>query len=60
MEEGQASPDPMPEEDRAKAAYMNSCTDYLKRQILIYTNWPQRRYHAMGYSEEKVFTDMNA
>jgi hypothetical protein len=46
--------------DPAWDAYMSSCSDYIKRQILIYQNWPQRRYNELGYLEEKVFTDMNA
>jgi len=40
-------------------AYMASCTDYIKRQVIVYQNWPQRRYDATGYRREKVFSDMN-
>lgn len=39
--------------------YMASCTDYIKRQFIVYQNWPQRKYDATGYRKEKVFTDMN-
>ncbi|MGQ0534529.1 MAG: hypothetical protein ACT4PT_00450 [Methanobacteriota archaeon] len=39
--------------------YMHSCQDYLKRQILVYKNWPQRRFGPVGYGEP-VFTDQNA
>ncbi len=46
--------------DAAWKAYMDSCSDYLKRQLLIYQNWPQRRFTPVGYVEDKVFTDMNA
>lgn len=40
--------------------YVDSCNDYLKRQILIYQNWPQRKFNTTGYTAEKVFTDQNA
>jgi hypothetical protein len=40
-------------------AYMASCTDYIKRQVIVYQNWPQRRYDPTGYRKEKVFSDMN-
>jgi hypothetical protein len=46
--------------DPAWDQYLSSCTDYLKRQLLVYQNWPQRKYDPMGYKDEKVFTDMNA
>lgn len=39
--------------------YMASCTDYIKRQVIVYQNWPQRRWGPRGYRPEKVFTDMN-
>ena len=39
--------------------YLLNCSDYLKRQMMIYEHWPQRRYDVLGYREEKVFTDMN-
>jgi hypothetical protein len=39
--------------------YMASCTDYIKRQVIVYQNWPQRKWEATGYRDEKVFTDMN-
>jgi len=42
-----------------RETYLRLCSDYYKRQILIYQNWPQRRFDAMGYRSEKVFTDMN-
>jgi len=48
------------------------CSDYLKRQILVYRNWPQRRWDAMGYRpsraprskdvqryDDRVFRDRN-
>lgn len=44
----------------AWAAYVNACSDYLKRQLIVYQNWPQRKFTTIGYAEEKVFTDMNA
>jgi hypothetical protein len=50
--------------DSAEAAayerYLLNCSDYLKRQMIIYEHWPQRRYDTLGYRKEKVFTDMNA
>lgn len=49
-----------PEGDPAWDAYMSSCSDYLRRQIVVYQNWPQRRFTTLGYVDEKVFTDMNA
>jgi hypothetical protein len=39
--------------------YMASCTDYIKRQLIVYQNWPQRRWEATGYRKEKVFSDLN-
>lgn len=39
--------------------YLLSCSDYLKRQMIVYQHWPQRRYDTLGYRNEKVFTDMN-
>ncbi len=44
----------------ARARYVHMVADYVKRQMLVYEHWPQRRYDALGYTEEKVFTDMNA
>lgn len=52
-----------PRTDAEKAAYeryLLNCSDYLKRQMMIYEHWPQRRYDVLGYRNEKVFTDMNA
>jgi hypothetical protein len=40
--------------------YLLNCSDYLKRQMIIYEHWPQRKYDSLGYRNEKVFTDMNA
>ena len=40
--------------------YLLNCSDYLKRQMIIYEHWPQRKYDVLGYRNEKVFTDMNA
>jgi hypothetical protein len=40
-------------------AYMASCTDYIKRQLIVYQNWPQRKYDTTGYRREKVFSDQN-
>lgn len=40
--------------------YLLNCSDYLRRQMMIYEHWPQRRYDVLGYRKEKVFTDMNA
>ncbi len=48
------------DEGDAYARYLLNCSDYLKRQMMIYEHWPQRRYDALGYREEKVFTDMNS
>ena len=45
--------------DPAYERYLVNCSDYLKRQMMIYEHWPQRRYDVLGYREEKVFTDMN-
>ena len=39
--------------------YLLNCSDYLKRQMMIYEHWPQRKYDVLGYRDEKVFTDMN-
>lgn len=49
-----------PAEREAYERYLLNCSDYLKRQMIIYENWPQRRYDVLGYRNEKVFTDMNA
>jgi hypothetical protein len=49
-----------PSTDSAYARYLLNCSDYLKRQMMIYEHWPQRRYDVLGYREEKVFTDMNS
>lgn len=38
---------------------MASCTDYIKRQLIVYQNWPQRRWSPEGLRKEKVFTDLN-
>jgi hypothetical protein len=46
-------------EDPAWERYMASYTDYIKRQLIVYQNWPQRRWEATGYRPEKVFTDLN-
>lgn len=43
----------------AYSRYLLNCSDYLKRQMMIYQHWPQRRYDVLGYRDEKVFTDMN-
>ena len=40
--------------------YLLDCSDYIRRQMMIYEHWPQRRYDVLGYRKEKVFTDMNA
>ncbi len=48
------------EADDAWEAYLRSCTEYLRRQILVYQNWPQRSFDRFGYRDEKVFKDMNA
>ena len=40
--------------------YLIDCSDYLRRQMMIYEHWPQRRYDVLGYRKEKVFADMNA
>lgn len=46
--------------DAAYERYLLSCSDYLKRQMMIYEHWPQRRYDVLGYRKEKVFADQNA
>lgn len=48
-----------PREKAAYERYLLSCSDYLKRQMIVYQHWPQRRYDVLGYRDEKVFTDMN-
>ena len=55
-------PLPAPGESRSPAyeRYLLDCSDYLRRQMMIYEHWPQRRYDVLGYREEKVFADMNA
>jgi hypothetical protein len=40
--------------------YLLDCSDYLRRQMMIYEHWPQRKYDVLGYRKEKVFADMNA
>lgn len=40
--------------------YLLDCSDYLRRQMIIYEHWPQRKYDVLGYRKEKVFPDMNA
>ena len=49
-----------PAEQAAYERYLLNCSDYLKRQMMIYEHWPQRKYDVLGYRNEKVFTDMNA
>lgn len=48
--------------DRPEAyeRYLLDCSDYLRRQMIIYEHWPQRKYDVLGYRNEKVFPDMNA
>ena len=56
-------PSPVSTKSEANAAYeryLLNCSDYLKRQMIIYEHWPQRKYDVLGYRNEKVFTDMNA
>ena len=48
------------ETSSAYERYLLNCSDYLKRQMIIYEHWPQRKYDVLGYRNEKVFTDMNA
>lgn len=47
-------------EGAAFESYLRLCSDYLKRQILVYRNWPQRRWAETGYLDGKVFRDRNA
>lgn len=49
-----------PPKTAAYERYLLNCSDYLKRQMIIYEHWPQRKYDVLGYRDEKVFTDMNA
>lgn len=46
-------------ENDAYEQYLLHCSDYLKRQMMIYEHWPQRKYDVLGYRNEKVFADMN-
>lgn len=46
--------------NEAYERYLLDCSDYLRRQMIVYEHWPQRRYDVLGYREEKVFADMNA
>lgn len=48
------------DDKEAYERYLVNCSDYLKRQMMIYEHWPQRKYDVLGYRKEKVFTDMNA
>ncbi|HEX2022545.1 MAG TPA: hypothetical protein VHH36_07515 [Candidatus Thermoplasmatota archaeon] len=50
---------PVETKKEAYERYLTNCSDYLKRQMMIYEHWPQRRYDVLGYRNEKVFTDMN-
>lgn len=45
--------------DDPYSRYLANCSDYLRRQMMIYQHWPQKRYDSLGYKDEKVFTDMN-
>lgn len=47
-------------EDAAFGEYLDSCEDYLRRQLVVYQNWPQHKYGPMGYTGEKQFVDQNA
>lgn len=47
------------ETNDAYERYLLNCSDYLRRQMMIYEHWPQRKYDVLGYRNEKVFTDMN-
>lgn len=49
-----------PAAPEAYERYLLDCSDYLRRQMMIYEHWPQRRYDVLGYRKEKVFADMNA
>lgn len=51
---------PPPGHGEAFDLYLALCGEYVKRQALVYSNWPQRRWDATGYRNEKVFTDLNA
>ncbi|HVL49638.1 MAG TPA: hypothetical protein VM889_13870 [Candidatus Thermoplasmatota archaeon] len=51
---------PPTEDDLAWERYLAACTDYLKRQMIVYQNWPQRKVGRLGYTDEKVFDDQNA
>lgn len=46
--------------NEAYERYLLDCSDYLRRQMIIYEHWPQRKYDVLGYRNEKVFPDMNA
>jgi hypothetical protein len=46
--------------NEAYERYLLDCSDYLRRQMMIYEHWPQRKYDVLGYRKEKVFADMNA
>ncbi len=51
--------DGSPTDDEPRDRYLRTVSDYFKRQLLVYQNWPQRKYGALGYTEEKVFRDQN-
>lgn len=51
---------PSPAQDESWDRYLSACHDYLRRQILVYQNWPQRKWTPLGLSQEKVFNDLNA
>lgn len=53
-------PFPVETPSTAYERYLVNCSDYLRRQMMIYEHWPQRRYDVLGYRNEKVFADMNA
>lgn len=47
-------------DDPAFGEYLDDVESYYKRQLVVYENWPQRKYGPLGYTSEKQFVDQNA
>ncbi len=48
------------DDDASIDEYLDSCESYYRRQLVVYQNWPQRKYGPLGYTSEKQFVDQNA
>ena len=60
MPPGEATkPAAQPSADPEKT-YRDLCNHYMRRQIVVYQHWPQRKLGPLGYSAQKVFLDQNA